>query len=373
MLKNIKRLTAVVLSLALVLAGTALFPNTAKAANAIIDWEDHTIASGGWTYNFNPNTVSAATYTGGTTLADGPTFNVSKNDGNSDDMWIKSPAYTVPTAGSYTVKLTVTDQHTTDCCCWSVIVNGQTAYTTWNADPWSWPNTTNEGTPTVLTYTDDFNQGDTVSVHFGQTWASAGTKAFKLTISPIVESDDLDITGYQMSATSDETVGKIGFRTVYQFEPTVESKAISERGLVYALKKQNGSETGITPDDVYVGNPSQYVHPEAATAAGELDYQAGSSSTADYYAMTMQNSTTVTAALYQAEYYVRAYVKTSDNSYYYSPAYKYTYYDVADYLYQHNLFSNQLTHTTIYTNVLHAITPSYQAIDYDWGNIVVKP
>ena len=191
--------------------------------------------------------------------------------------------------------------------------------------------------------------------------------------SNIQESNELDITGYQMSATMDDTVGKIGFRNVYQFEPTIMGSQILERGLVYGLANDGEQDTGITADDVWVGNPSEYVASFEATAAGKIDYQMGDSKTADYYAMTMMNDSTVSAKAYNARYIVRAFAKTSGGGYVYSKPYSYKYFDVADHLYQNNLFSNELTHNSIYDDVLHKIDSSYQPVDYYWGNMVVRP
>lgn len=196
----------------------------------------------------------------------------------------------------------------------------------------------------------------------------------------VLESDDLDVTGYQMSATSGASHDQIGFRNVFQFEPTVMGENISKRGLVYGINYNNN----LVPDDVWVGNDQKTVTIGGQTVlavanfdctdAGKLNYQAGDSKTADYYAQTMTNASTVSKVMYQdASFIVRAYVQTEGGTYIYSKPYEYTYYGVADYLYQHNLFSNKLSHDTIYQSVLKAITPSYTEVDFDWGNIVVKP
>ena len=155
---------------------------------------------------------------------------------------------------------------------------------------------------------------------------------------------------------------------------------ISKRGLVYGINYNNN----LVPDDVWVGNDQKTVTIGGQTVLavanfdctddGKLNYQAGDSKTADYYAQTMTNASTVSKVMYQdASFIVRAYVQTEGGTYIYSKPYEYTYYGVADYLYQHNLFSNKLSHDTIYQSVLKAITPSYTEVDFDWGNIVVKP
>lgn len=207
------------------------------------------------------------------------------------------------------------------------------------------------------------------------------------TVPAVMESDDLDITGYQMTGTAGTDHDKIGFRNVYQFEPKINGENVVSRGLVFGIVYGNNP---ITADDVWYGNygPDVPNHPTVtiegvtrdaiaafeATDAGKLDYQAGSSKTASYYAMTMANDATVDPIMYNdAQYIVRAYVQTEGGQYIYSKPYQYKYYDVADYLYQHNMFSNETSHNAIYNNVLKAITPSYVAVDYNWGNIVVKP
>ena len=190
---------------------------------------------------------------------------------------------------------------------------------------------------------------------------------------PVLESDDLDITGYQMTASLQGVEGRIGFRNVFQFEPKVMGETITEKGLVIGLATYRGADTGIEAKDVYVGNESQYVSSTEATADAKLDYQMGSSSTASYYAITMTNSTTVDHAIYDDTNIIRAYAKTAGGTYVYSKPYTFTMYNVADYLYTNNCFTNEYTHNTIYDTVLNYSGHPHDVVDFDWGNIVVKP
>ncbi len=185
----------------------------------------------------------------------------------------------------------------------------------------------------------------------------------------VVVSDDLAITGYQMSSNFGGESGQIGQRTVYQVEPKVEGQDTVEVGLVFGLNV-NGD---LDSDSLVVGSEDQYVRSYAATAAGLLPQKMGQSSTAKYYALTMVSSTDVSVSMYTSEFVVRAYAKLADGTYAYSTVKKYTVYKVADYLYSNGLISTLSMHNYIYDKVLKYVNSEYAPKDFDWSNTIVKP
>ena len=184
----------------------------------------------------------------------------------------------------------------------------------------------------------------------------------------ITISDDLAITGYQMSSNFGGESGQIGQRTVYQIEPTVEGKTTTGGGVVYGMNTNND----LTSDNMTVDSDNNHVVHYAATSAGLLSQKMGQSATANYYAMTMVNNTNVSVGLYTTEFVVRVYAKLSDGSYAYSPIKKYTVYRIADYLYSNGLISTLSTHNYIYDKVLKYVNSDYEAKDFDWKNTIVR-
>ncbi len=122
-------------------------------------------------------------------------------------------------------------------------------------------------------------------------------------------SQDVGITGYQISTSLDGATDDVGIRTVYQRENLVEGQKISEFGLVIGLAD------GITDADkeMIVDGRSEFVVSYQATEAGKSEVQMGDSETALYYVRTMD-----IAGGYNIDYHVRAYAKLSDGSVLYS-------------------------------------------------------
>lgn len=122
-------------------------------------------------------------------------------------------------------------------------------------------------------------------------------------------SQDVGITGYQISTSLDGATDDVGIRTVYQRENLVEGQKISEFGLVIGLAD------GITDADkeMIVDGRSEFVVSYQATEAGKSEVQMGDSETALYYVRTMD-----IAGGYNIDYHVRAYAKLSDGSVVYS-------------------------------------------------------
>lgn len=187
-------------------------------------------------------------------------------------------------------------------------------------------------------------------------------------------SDDIHVTGYQMTSSLDGIDGSMGFRVVYQAEPTIEGQKATEVGLVYGLVY---GDNPITASDVVYDSDSEYVKSYKATEAGKLDTVMGDSKTASYYVRTMScaladQPNNVSTTAYTTKYYVRAYAKLSDGSIVYSNATSYTVYDIADYIYQNQLVSNYRTYEHLYNKVLKYVNSSYKEGEYSWGSIIVK-
>ncbi|MCR5703145.1 MAG: CotH kinase family protein [Eubacterium sp.] len=183
-------------------------------------------------------------------------------------------------------------------------------------------------------------------------------------------SQDLDITGYQMTSTYNGEEGRMGLRVVFQVEDTVNGATPVETGLVYGLD-YDGS---ITKNDVLVGSDSYYVASFAAPERNKMTKQMGTSKTASYYSLVMNTGQdNVKPTAFTTTYFVRAYAKMSDGSYVYSDVYDYTVYRVANFLYQNTLANNASTHNYLYSKVLAFVDPTYKEVDYDWSQVIVNP
>lgn len=180
-------------------------------------------------------------------------------------------------------------------------------------------------------------------------------------------SSDISVTGYQMTSSFNGVDGTMGCRVVYQAEPTVDDQEVTEIGLVYGLVY---GENPITEEDMVYGSDNEYVKAVPATTAGKLDTVMGSSTTASYYAMTMESCEGVKALT--SKYYVRVYAKLADGTVTYSDVKAYTVFKVADYIYQNRLTSKKSTFDYLYSKVLSVVDRSYATVDFDWSNTIVK-
>lgn len=187
-------------------------------------------------------------------------------------------------------------------------------------------------------------------------------------------SSDIDVTGYQMSSTFNGVDGSMGFRVIYQAEPTVEKQTAEEIGLVYGLAY---GDNPIAKEDLVCGSQSEYVKSYAATSQGKLSTIMGDSKTATYYVRTMScgvtdGSENISKEAYTSTYYVRAYAKLADGSYVYSNVAAYTVYGISDYIYQNNLAPRKSTYDYLYSKILKVVNPDYVEGDFDWSIIVGK-
>lgn len=187
-------------------------------------------------------------------------------------------------------------------------------------------------------------------------------------------SDDISITGYQMTSSLNDIAGNMGMRVVYQTEPEIYNMEVTEQGLIYGLVY---GDDPISKKDIFYNTDSDYVKTYAATEAGKSSEKLGDSDTASYYVMTMNcgagdGTDQVTAEAFTTTYYVRAYAKLSDGTIVYSNAYSYSIYNVADYIYQHQIVNNKSTYDDIYNKILKYVNNSYKEGDYYWGSTIIK-
>ena len=177
----------------------------------------------------------------------------------------------------------------------------------------------------------------------------------------ITISEDVQIEGYQISQTS------LGFRTVSSVEPEINGQEVVEYGNIYAIIRGD-----VTGNDMYIGSDNEYVASFRATEEGITDKNYSDSETAINYVRTMNDNGNTSEALCQ-KYMIRAYAKLADGSYVYSDVCKYTIFNVAKFLYDNVMMPNMASHQNVYENILKIVDSSYAAVDYNWGNAVVKP
>lgn len=175
----------------------------------------------------------------------------------------------------------------------------------------------------------------------------------------IAVSEDVEIHGYQVSATVQ------GMRTIYSVESTINGKEVVEAGMVYSLSDYASS------DELYVGSDSAYVRSYKATEAGVSSKNFSSSATATTYAMTMKFGAK-TPAEYNAKWAIRAYAKLSDGTYVYSDTATYTIFGIAEKLYTGCKMNTVDAHNYLYTDILKVVDANYKETDYDWGNTIVE-
>ncbi|MCI8955854.1 MAG: hypothetical protein HFG29_02550 [Eubacterium sp.] len=182
-------------------------------------------------------------------------------------------------------------------------------------------------------------------------------------------SQDIDITGYQISTSYNGIDGNMGFRTIYQAESVVEGKEVLELGIIYGLVY---GDNPINKQDVVYGSENEFVKSYVTTDAGKIGAVMGTSKTAEYYARTMECSDSLSNEAYTAQYYIRVYAKLSDGSIVYSDVKTYTVYKVADYIYQKNLTPRKSAYDYIYNKILKKVDNTYKEGDFNWNSTIVK-
>ncbi len=181
----------------------------------------------------------------------------------------------------------------------------------------------------------------------------------------IVVSDDVKVEGYQVSATHG------GARTIGSVPKTVNGKQVVGRGIVYALTKVDGRDTGVQDQDMQVNSDHHYVRAYNLTNESTLSLK-----TADpnrtYFAVTMLFANGGSKKEFEATYKTRTYVQLADGFIVYSNISDYSIYRISDVLYQNQMMGNRAGHDYLYEKILKVVNPSYEEVDYDWNKEVVK-
>ena len=164
----------------------------------------------------------------------------------------------------------------------------------------------------------------------------------------------LEINGYQISTT------KEGYRVIYSFEDS--NSEVETVGLIYGLS--------VNDSDMVIGSSNSAVVNYQASDAGRMEKNYSSYSKGQSYAMTMTFIKNV--SFYNSNISVRAYAKLKNGNYVYGDVNKIKIYDIADYLYQNALMSNNAGHTYLYDNILKVVNENYKKTDFNYKNIVVK-
>lgn len=187
-------------------------------------------------------------------------------------------------------------------------------------------------------------------------WIGFDTSAIDVTIS-----DKVKVEGFQISYT----LG--GLRTVSSVEPEINGQEVVEFGNIYAFVRDD-----VTTADMVVDSTNSYVAKYAATNQGVIEEKYSESDTAINYIRTMTNNGTTSDAL-QQKYMIRGYAKLKDGSYVYSEVASYSIFNVAKVLYDNAMMSTITGHNYLYDSILKVVDSSYKSVDYNWGNVIVKP
>ena len=119
-----------------------------------------------------------------------------------------------------------------------------------------------------------------------------------------------------------------------------------------------------------VGSPNSNVVAVAGTSEGKISKEYSKLSHFSSYAMTMKFIKN--ASFYNANMYVRAYVKLNNGTYRYTTVKEFKVYDIADKIYQRELMPNMAGHDYLYDNILKVVNPSYVKKDFDISKMLAK-
>jgi hypothetical protein len=120
-----------------------------------------------------------------------------------------------------------------------------------------------------------------------------------------------------------------------------------------------------------VNSTNNTVKNYSSTEAGKTPISYSTFKDGQSFTMTMQFINT--AKYYSDKMMVRAYAQLKNGQYVYSDVQTYTIYGIADSLYQNRKMNTLAGHNYLFNNILNVVNPSYKEVDFDWGNIVVKP
>lgn len=167
----------------------------------------------------------------------------------------------------------------------------------------------------------------------------------------------IEVNGYQISTTIE------GHRVVYSISDPNEE--VLRSGLVYGVAEY-ASEA-----DMVVNSTNSAVKDYQSTEIGKSPVFYGTFEQGQSFTMTMQFVDSV--KYYSDQMMVRAYAQLKNGQYVYSDVQTYTIYRIADLLYQNRKMNTSSGHDYLFNKILSVVNPEYKEVDFDWGNIVVKP
>lgn len=182
----------------------------------------------------------------------------------------------------------------------------------------------------------------------------------------IIISNQVKVEGYQISTT----LG--GIRALGSVESKINGKKVKSWGFVYALEQNGTIKYPVTEKDMYVGSDNNFVAAMESTEKGTLEVKEQGTMTTTCFVRTMLFKH-YTKEEFNAVYKIRTYAQLEDNTYVYSNIYSYSVAGISDNLYQNKKMSNQTAHDYLYNKILKMVNPSYQEVDYNWQNEIVKP
>ena len=167
----------------------------------------------------------------------------------------------------------------------------------------------------------------------------------------------IEINGYQVSTTVE------GHRVVYSIADP--NKEVVRSGLIYGVADY-ASES-----EMVVNSSNSAVKDYQSTEIGKSPVSYSTFEGGQSFTMTMQFIDSV--KYYSDKMLVRAYAQLKNGQYVYSNVKNYTIYGIADLLYQGRKMNTSSGHDYLFNKILKAVNPAYKEVDFDWGNIVVKP
>lgn len=176
----------------------------------------------------------------------------------------------------------------------------------------------------------------------------------------------MDIVGYQIS----DIYG--GSRIIGYVEPTINGKVVDKWGFIYGLKEVDGKSYLTDENEMLIGSDDPYVTSYESTPLGNCAKIENGSDTANYFTQTMKFGA-ATRKAYTAKYAIRIYAKMKDGTYIYGDIEHYNVYDIADYIYQHNIMNTEASHNYLYDNILKIVNKDYEIVEYNSGNTLYKP
>lgn len=176
-------------------------------------------------------------------------------------------------------------------------------------------------------------------------------------------SDEVKSLGLQYS------IKYLGYRFLYNIEPTIDGQKVVERGGIFGAKF-----AGAMKEDLHVNPTTNLVVQWAATEKGIIHVPNlnGITETSDTYSITMTNCPTSKISI-DADYYARPYAILEDGSIRYGETFTFSIYQICDALYSKQLMNSEENHKWIYDNILTVSNPSYKEVDYYWNNAIVGP